>query len=160
MECKNTWGGARKGAGAPITVSKNDRRINRAVSFSNSEWSEIGKQASARNISKSEYIRRKTFYNEPSKVHYIAVNEVAYPIDNEKFSELSDCFDVHQILDNEIFCKAWIEYEGIKPTYENIIHIENYSNDFVRWVIFEQKSIYYNLIGLVDQNGNIFDEFK
>ena len=41
MDNKRNWGGARKGAGAPVTVKPNDKRKQRAISLSDTEYKEL-----------------------------------------------------------------------------------------------------------------------
>lgn len=60
MENKSTWGGARKGAGAPVRLADADKRKNRAIPFSDKEWAEIGKKA-GNTMSKAEFIRNAVF---------------------------------------------------------------------------------------------------
>ena len=54
---KNTWGGARKGAGAPITVKPNDKRKQRAISLSDTEYKELKRIADLNGMSISQLIR-------------------------------------------------------------------------------------------------------
>lgn len=121
MENKSNWGGARKGAGAPVRLADADKRKNRAIPFSDKEWAEIGRKASGKDMSKAELIRNAVFA--PKKE------------------------------------KAWLEYEG-GDKLPAIDHMEYYATDFVDWVLGEQKSEYYNLIGLVDENDQIFEEYR
>lgn len=54
---KNTWGGARKGAGAPVTVKPNDKRKQRAISLSDTEYKELKRIADINGMSISRIIR-------------------------------------------------------------------------------------------------------
>ena len=54
---KNTWGGARKDAGAPVTVKSNDKRKQRAISLSDTEYKELKRIADGNGISISQLIR-------------------------------------------------------------------------------------------------------
>lgn len=54
---KNTWGGNREGAGAPITVGAENRRKQRAISLSDKEYELLKEIALERQISISELIR-------------------------------------------------------------------------------------------------------
>lgn len=53
---KNTWGGARKGAGAPV-VKPNDKRKQRAISLSDAEYKELKRIADINGMSISQLIR-------------------------------------------------------------------------------------------------------
>lgn len=54
---KNAWGGARKGAGAPVTVKANDKRKQRAISLSDTEYKELKRIADGNGLSISQLIR-------------------------------------------------------------------------------------------------------
>lgn len=54
---KNTWGGARKGAGAPVTVKTHDKRKQRAISLSDTEYKELKRIADINGMSISQLIR-------------------------------------------------------------------------------------------------------
>lgn len=157
MENKNTWGGARKGAGAPVRLNEEDKRKNRAIPFSDKEWSEIGRKAGSE-MSKAELIRNAVFAKKET-VWNVAVGNVAYTITEDMFRDLTDAFDVHNVMDIPVFEKAWLEYEG-GDKLPAVDHMEYYSTDFVDWVLTDQKSEFYNLIGLVDENDQIFEEYR
>ena len=57
MDDKRNWGGARKGAGAPVTVKPNDKRKQRAISLSDDEYKELKRIADMNGISISQLIR-------------------------------------------------------------------------------------------------------
>ena len=57
MDNKRNWGGARKGAGAPVTVKPNDKRKQRAISLSDTECKELKRIADVHGISISQLIR-------------------------------------------------------------------------------------------------------
>lgn len=57
MDNKRNWGGARKGAGAPVTVKPNDKRKQRAISLSDDEYKELKRIADLNGISISQLIR-------------------------------------------------------------------------------------------------------
>lgn len=57
MDNKRNWGGARKGAGAPVTVKPNNKRKQRAISLSNAEYKELKRIADRNGISISQLIR-------------------------------------------------------------------------------------------------------
>lgn len=57
MNNKRNWGGARKGAGAPVTVKPNDKRKQRAISLSDSEYKELKRIADGNGLSISQLIR-------------------------------------------------------------------------------------------------------
>lgn len=57
MDNKRNWGGARKGAGAPVTVKPNDKRKQRAISLSDTEYKELKRIADGNSISISQLIR-------------------------------------------------------------------------------------------------------
>ena len=57
MDNKRNWGGARKGAGAPVTVKPNDKRKQRAISLSDTEYKELKRIADVNGISISQLIR-------------------------------------------------------------------------------------------------------
>lgn len=57
MDDKRNWGGARKGAGAPVTVKPNDKRKQRAISLSDDEYKELKRIADMNRISISQLIR-------------------------------------------------------------------------------------------------------
>lgn len=57
MDNKRKWGGARKGAGAPVTVKPNDKRKQRAISLSDTEYKELKRIADVNGISISQLIR-------------------------------------------------------------------------------------------------------
>lgn len=57
MDNKRNWGGARKGAGAPVTVKSNDKRKQRAISLSDTEYKELKRIADVNGISISQLIR-------------------------------------------------------------------------------------------------------
>lgn len=158
METKSTWGGARKGAGAPVRLADADKRKNRAIPFSDKEWAEIGRKASGKDMSKSELVRSAVFAPKAEKVWNIAVGNTAYAITEDMFTMLTDSFDIHEVLGGAKFEKAWLEYEGGNKL-PAIDHMEYYATDFVDWVLVEQKSEYYNLIGLVDENDQILEEY-
>lgn len=159
MENKNTWGGARKGAGAPVRLADADKRKNRAIPFSDKEWREIGRKASGKDMSKSELVRSAVFTPNKEKTWNVAVGNVAYTITEDMFTELSDAFDIHNVMDIPVFEKAWCEYEEADKL-PAIDHMEYWATDFVDWVLRDQKSEYYNLIGLVDENNQIFEEYR
>lgn len=159
MENKNTWGGARTGAGAPVRLADADKRKNRAIPFSDKEWSEIGRKASGKDMSKAELIRNAVFAPKAEKVWNVAVGSVSYAITEDMFTELSDAFDIHNVMDIPVFEKAWCEYENCEEL-PAIDHMEYYAVDFVDWVLTDQKSEYYNLIGLTDENDQIFEEYR
>lgn len=158
MENKSTWGGARKGAGAPVRLNEEDKRKNRAIPFSDKEWSEIGRKASGKDMSKAELIRNAVFAKKET-VWNVAVDNTAYVITEDMFRDLTDAFDVHEVMDSTTFEKAWCEYENCEEL-PGIDHMEYYSTDFVDWVLREQKSEYYNLVGLTDENDRIFEEYR
>lgn len=158
MEYKSTWGGARKGAGAPARLADADKRKNRAIPFSDKEWSEIGRKASDKDMSKAELIRNAVFTPKAEKVWNVTVGNVSYGITEDMFRDLTDCFDIHNVMDIPVFEKAWLEYEG-GDKLPAVDHMEYYSTDFVDWVLTDQKSAYYNLIGLTDENDQIFEEY-
>ena len=159
MENKSTWGGARKGAGAPVRLNEEDKRKNRAIPFSDKEWAEIGRKASGKDMSKSELVRNAVFAHKAEKTWNVAVGNVSYAITEDMFRDLTDCFDVHNVMDIPVFEKAWLEYEG-GDKLPAIDHMEYYATDFVDWVLVEQKSEYYNLIGLTDENDQIHEEYR
>ena len=158
MENKSTWGGARKGAGAPVRLADADKRKNRAIPFSDKEWSEIGKKV-GNGMSKAEFIRNAVFIPKKEKVWHIAVGNTAYAITEDMFRDLTDAFDIHNVMDSTTFEKAWCEYEECEEL-PAVDHMEYYSTDFVDWVLVEQKSEFYNLIGLTDENDQIFEEYR
>lgn len=158
MENKSNWGGARKGAGAPVRLADADKRKNRAIPFSDKEWSEIGKKV-GNGMSKAEFIRNAVFAPKAEKVWHIAVGNTAYAITEDMFRDLTDAFDIHNVMDIPVFEKAWLEYEG-GDKLPAIDHMEYYATDFVDWALVEQKSEYYNLIGLTDENDQIFEEYR
>ena len=159
MTTKKQWGGARKGAGAPVRLNEADKRKNRAIPFSDKEWSEIGRKASGKDMSKAELIRNAVFTPKKAKPWIVAVGNVAYVITEDMFRELTDCFDVHNVMDSAIFEKAWCEYENCEEL-PGVDHMEYYATDFVDWVLRDQKSEYYNLVGLTDENDQIFEEYR
>ena len=57
MDNKRNWGGARKGAGAPVTVKPNDKRKQRAISLSDTEYKELKRIADGNGMSISQLIR-------------------------------------------------------------------------------------------------------
>lgn len=57
MDDKRNWGGARKGAGAPVTVKPSDRRKQRAISLSDTEYKELKRIADGNGLSISQLIR-------------------------------------------------------------------------------------------------------
>lgn len=57
---ERNWGGARKGAGAPVTVGAKNRRKQRAISLSDDEYKKFKSLAADLGVSTSELIR-KTF---------------------------------------------------------------------------------------------------
>lgn len=57
MDNKRNWGGARKGAGAPVTVKPNDKRKQRAISLSDTEYKELKRIAVGNGLSISQLIR-------------------------------------------------------------------------------------------------------
>lgn len=57
MDDKRNWGGARKGAGAPVTVKPNDKRKQRAISLSDTEYKELKRIADGNGLSISQLIR-------------------------------------------------------------------------------------------------------
>lgn len=57
MDNKRNWGGARKGAGAPVTVKPNNKRKQRAISLSDAEYKELKHIADRNGISISQLIR-------------------------------------------------------------------------------------------------------
>ena len=57
MDNKRNWDGARKGAGAPVTVKPNDKRKQRAISLSDTEYKELKRIADVNGISISQLIR-------------------------------------------------------------------------------------------------------
>lgn len=57
MNNKQNWGGARKGAGAPVTVKPNDKRKQRAISLSDTEYKELKRIADGNGVSISQLIR-------------------------------------------------------------------------------------------------------
>lgn len=57
MDNKRNWGGARKGAGAPVTVNPNNKRKQRAISLSDAEYKELKRIADGNGISISQLIR-------------------------------------------------------------------------------------------------------
>lgn len=159
MENKSTWGGARKGAGAPVRLADADKRKNRAIPFSDKEWAEIGRKASGKDMSKSELVRSAVFSPKAEKTWNVAVGNVSYAITEDMFRDLTDAFDVHNVMDIPVFKKAWCEYENCEEL-PAIDHMEYYATDFVDWVLVEQKSEYYNLIGLTDENDQIHEEYR
>lgn len=159
MTTKKQWGGARKGAGAPVRLADADKRKNRAIPFSDKEWSEIGRKASGKDMSKAELIRNAVFASKKAKPWIVAAGNVAYTITEDMFRDLTDAFDVHEVLDNADFENAWCEYEECEEL-PGIDHMEYYATDFVDWVLRDQKSEYYNLIGLTDENDKIFEEYR
>lgn len=54
---KNTWGGSREGAGAPITVGKENRRKQRVISLNDAEFTKLKEIAQSKDMSVSELIR-------------------------------------------------------------------------------------------------------
>lgn len=54
---KNTWGGNREGAGAPITVGKENRRKQRVISLNDSEFTKLKEIAQSKDMSVSELVR-------------------------------------------------------------------------------------------------------
>lgn len=57
MDNKRNWGGARKGAGTPVTVKPNDKRKQRAISLSDTEYKKLKRIADVNGISISQLIR-------------------------------------------------------------------------------------------------------
>jgi ribbon-helix-helix protein, copG family len=57
MDNKRNWGGARKGAGVPVTVKPNNKRKQRAISLSDAEYKELKRIADRNGISISQLIR-------------------------------------------------------------------------------------------------------
>lgn len=60
---KNTWGGARKGAGAPKSVGFENRRRARAIQMNDAEYSRLVNMAKNAGVSISEFVRNKVFEN-------------------------------------------------------------------------------------------------
>lgn len=54
---KNTWGGNREGAGAPITVGKENRRKQRVISLNDKEYEKLNDTAKKNAVSVSQLIR-------------------------------------------------------------------------------------------------------
>ena len=81
-------------------------------------------------------------------------------ITEDILNELQECFNVHEILHLTAFQQAWKEYHGVELSDTPIKDVEYYANDFVWWALSEGKEYCYNLIGLVDSDGNIYDEYK
>lgn len=54
---KNTWGGARKGAGAPVTVGDEGRRKARVISLNDKEYEKLNDTAKKNSVSVSQLIR-------------------------------------------------------------------------------------------------------
>lgn len=54
---KNTWGGARKGAGAPVTVGDEGRRKARVISLNDKEYEKLTAAAQKNGISVSQLVR-------------------------------------------------------------------------------------------------------
>ena len=61
MSSKNQWGGARKGAGAPVTVGEEGRRKPRGIQMNNDEYAALKAAAEKAGMSISEYARKKIF---------------------------------------------------------------------------------------------------
>lgn len=57
MGNNRNWGGLRKGAGAPVTVSSENRRKQRVISLNDKEYEALKEIALERQISVSELIR-------------------------------------------------------------------------------------------------------
>ena len=53
----NGWGGARKGAGAPVTVGSNNRRKARVISLNDKEYENLNNVAKKKAVSVSQLIR-------------------------------------------------------------------------------------------------------
>ena len=53
----NGWGGARKGAGAPVTVGNEGRRKARVISLNDKEYEKLNGVAKKNNVSVSQLIR-------------------------------------------------------------------------------------------------------
>lgn len=73
---------------------------------------------------------------------------------------LKEDFNVHELFKNDLFAKAWKEYQGVE--FDNTQHAdaEYYASDFVHWVLTESKEEFYNIIGLVDENCKMYDWLK
>lgn len=54
---KNTWGGAREGAGAPVTVGDEGRRKARVISLNDKEYEKLIAVAQKNAVSVSQLIR-------------------------------------------------------------------------------------------------------
>lgn len=54
---KNTWGGAREGAGAPVTVGDEGRRKARVISLNDKEYEKLNDTAKKNSVSVSQLIR-------------------------------------------------------------------------------------------------------
>lgn len=73
MSNKNQWGGARKGAGAPITVGEEGRRKPRAIQMNNDEYAALKAAAEKAGMSISEYARMKLF-NKGDDIIELSIN--------------------------------------------------------------------------------------
>lgn len=54
---KSTWGGAREGAGAPVTVGDEGRRKARVISLNDKEYEKLTKVAKKNAVSVSQLVR-------------------------------------------------------------------------------------------------------
>lgn len=73
---------------------------------------------------------------------------------------LKEDFNVHEVFDNAVFSAAWKEYQGVEFDNSQHADAEYYASDFVHWVLSESKEEYYNIIGLVDENDNMYEWLK
>ena len=96
MSNKNQWGGARKGAGAPVTVGEEGRRKPRAIQMNNDEYAALKAAAEKAGMSISEYARMKLF-NKGYDIMELLING-----ENEK------CTHVYELPNKDV-----IDYEPI-----------------------------------------------
>lgn len=90
----------------------------------------------------------------------VTINNKPIVITPEILDQLQETFNVHEVLNNDTFINAWREYHGENLSSTPISTVEYYANDFVWWVLTGNKEICFNLIGLVDSNDNLYDEYK
>lgn len=90
----------------------------------------------------------------------VSINNQPFIITPEVLDQLQETFNVHEVLQNQFFQDAWREYHGQELSETPISTVEYYANDFVWWVVTENKKNYFNVIGLVDCDGNLYHEYK
>lgn len=89
-----------------------------------------------------------------------SIGNTYFEVTNELLDYLQESFDISEVYNNKLWEDLWFDYSDKRYDYTQQGEAEYFANDIIKYILWNSKQKYYNLIGLIDENGNIYEWLK